>query len=52
LTKIIECVNYLHERKIIHRDLKPANILITDGINGRFVRLADFGLSGIHEFID
>jgi serine/threonine protein kinase len=32
--------------------LKPANILITDGINGRFVKLADFGLSVIHEFND
>jgi E3 ubiquitin-protein ligase HERC4 len=52
LTEIIECVHYLHERNIIHRDLKPANILITDGINGRFVKLADFGLSVNHEFND
>jgi serine/threonine protein kinase len=50
LTEILECVNYLHGRNIIHRDLKPANILITDGINGRFVKLGDFGLSVIHEF--
>jgi serine/threonine protein kinase len=50
LTEIIECVNYLHERKIIHRDLKPANILITDGIIGRFVKLGDFGLSVTHQF--
>jgi serine/threonine protein kinase len=52
LNEIIECVDYLHGRKIIHRDLKPANILITDGINGRFIKLADFGLSVIHEFND
>jgi serine/threonine protein kinase len=39
-------------RNIIHRDLKPANILITDGINGRFVKLADFGISVIHQYID
>jgi hypothetical protein len=51
LTEIIECVHYLHGRNIIHRDLKPANILITDGINGRFIKLGDFGLSVIHEFI-
>jgi hypothetical protein len=50
LTEIIECVHYLHGRNIIHRDLKPANILITDGINGRFIKLGDFGLSVIHEF--
>jgi serine/threonine protein kinase len=51
-TEMIECVHYLHGRNIIHRDLKPANILITDGINGRFVKLADFGLSVNHEFND
>jgi serine/threonine protein kinase len=52
LTEIIECVNYLHERNVIHRDLKPANIFVSDGINARFVKLTDFGLSVIHEFID
>ncbi len=52
LTEIIECIHYLHQRNVIHRDLKPANILVSDGINGRFVKLADFGLSVIHEFID
>jgi serine/threonine-protein kinase len=52
LTEIMECVNYLHGRNIIHRDLKPANILITDGINGRFVKLGDFGLSVTHDFND
>jgi serine/threonine protein kinase len=52
LTEIIECVYYLHERNVIHRDLKAANILITDGINGRFLKLEDFGLSVIHEFND
>jgi serine/threonine protein kinase len=49
---IIECVHYLHGRSVIHGDLKPANILITNGINGRFVKLADFGLSINHEFND
>ncbi len=52
LTEIIECIYYLHERNAIHRDLKPANILITDGINGRFLKFEDFGLSVIHEFND
>jgi alpha-tubulin suppressor-like RCC1 family protein len=51
-TEIIECVHYLHGRNVIHRDLKPANILITNGINGRFVKLADFGISVNHEFND
>jgi len=48
----LEAVNYLHSLKppIIHRDLKPTNILITEGLNGRFVKIADFGLAVIHEF--
>jgi serine/threonine protein kinase len=54
LIEIIECVDYLHRQNppIIHRDLKPANILVSNGINGKFVKLADFGLSVIHEPID
>ena len=53
--EILECVDYLHKLKpkpIIHRDLKPTNILITHGINGRFVKLADFGLAVVHKFDD
>jgi serine/threonine protein kinase len=56
LIEIIECVDYLHKQNppIIHRDLKPANILVSNGINEKFVKLliAHFGLSVIHEFID
>jgi tRNA A-37 threonylcarbamoyl transferase component Bud32 len=50
LTEIIECLNYLHKNDIIHMNLKPLNILITNGINGRFVKLGNFGLSLSHEF--
>jgi serine/threonine protein kinase len=52
LNEILECVDFLHKKNIIHRDLKPANILITDGINGKFIKLADFGLTIIHEMPD
>ncbi len=50
--EILESVNYLHKLKppIIHRDLKPTNILITNGMNGRFVKVADFGLAVVHEY--
>jgi serine/threonine protein kinase len=48
--EILISVDYLHKQKVIHRDLKPNNILITDGMNGRFVKVADFGLATIHEF--
>ncbi len=47
---ILQSVDYLHKQKVIHRDLKPSNILITYEMNGRFVRIADFGLAVIHEY--
>jgi hypothetical protein len=50
MIEILESVDYLHKQNVIHRDLKPTNILITDGMNGRFVKIADFGLATIHEF--
>jgi len=48
--EILESVDYLHKQNVIHRDLKPNNILITNGMNGRFVKIADFGLAVVHEF--
>ncbi len=48
--EILESVDHFHKQKVIHIDLKPTNILITDGMNGRFVKIADFGLATIHEF--
>jgi serine/threonine protein kinase len=41
LSEIIECVHYLHKCNIIYRDLKSTNILITEGINGRFLKLSN-----------
>jgi serine/threonine protein kinase len=48
--EILESVDYLHKQTVIHRNLKPNNILITKGMNGRFVKIADFGLATFHEF--
>ncbi len=39
---------HLFHTPIIHRDLKPENILLSDGTNGRFVKISDFGLSTFH----
>jgi serine/threonine protein kinase len=52
--EILESINYLHKLNppIIHRDLKPQNILITTGINGRFTKIADFGLATFHDSND
>ncbi len=48
--EILECVNFLHSKNIIHWDLKPENILVTDGTNGRFLKLGGFSLAVFHEF--
>jgi serine/threonine protein kinase len=52
LSEITESLDYLHNQEppVIHRDLKPSNILITDGSNLRFIKIADLGLVTIHEF--
>jgi alpha-tubulin suppressor-like RCC1 family protein len=50
----LEGVNFLHnlEPPIIHRDLNPNNILVTYDRNGRFVKIADFGLIALHKSDD
>jgi len=49
--EILHGINYLHklDPPIIHRDLKPTNILISDGNNGPFLKIADFGLATFHK---
>jgi serine/threonine protein kinase len=47
LVQILECVHYLHKQNIIHRDLKPENILTANGINNRFIKIADFGYAKV-----
>ncbi len=51
LIETLESVDYLHKQKppIIHRDLKPTNIMIAFKTDGRFVKLADFGLAKLQE---
>jgi serine/threonine protein kinase len=52
--QILEGVNYLHTQNppLIHRDLKPANILLKkDKAKGLCVKIADFGLIALQEFL-
>ncbi len=42
ILRVLEAVQYAHEKQVIHRDLKPSNILVTE--SGQ-VRLLDFGVS-------
>jgi alpha-tubulin suppressor-like RCC1 family protein len=48
--ELIQCVDYLHRQNKIHRDLRPANILIPREINGKFIKIGDFGLVTCHDF--
>jgi len=54
LIEILKSINFLHKQDppIIHRDLKPLNILITNGSNGKFIRIADFGIATVHESLE
>eukprot|EP00727_Mastigamoeba_balamuthi_P003545 m51a1_g13188 putative protein unc- isoform l (439) ;mRNA; f:745-2673 len=43
--QLVSAVDYLHTLGICHRDLKPENVLVTGGLGGLRVKLADFGLA-------
>ena len=47
--EILESIGYLHKESVIHRDIRPENILLTEGKNGRFVKICDFGIAIVHE---
>lgn len=50
--EILKGINYLHSQKpapVLHRDLKLSNILITNGENGHFIKICDFGLATINK---
>ena len=40
-TKILEAMQYVHEKGVIHRDIKPSNIFI---IEGKYPKILDFGI--------
>jgi serine/threonine protein kinase len=48
LVEILESIDFLHKQSIIHRDLKPQNILVSNGANGRYIKIADFGIATSH----
>jgi serine/threonine protein kinase len=50
--ELLESVQYLHSLKppIIHKDLKLSKILLSYGIDGRFIKLGHFRLPNFHQF--
>jgi len=47
IRKLIEALDYLHDKNIVHRDLKPENLLLKSKNEDTEVKLADFGLSKV-----
>ena len=41
-TRILDALQYIHDRGIIHRDLKPENVMVDDQDN---IKLIDFGIA-------
>jgi len=42
--QVCRAVAHAHRKGIVHRDLKPSNILVTDGEEGRTIKIIDFGI--------
>jgi len=46
---ILQALLYLHKNGIVHRDIKPENVLLQRTVNSLNAKLADFGLSAVHD---
>lgn len=47
LLPVLQALELAHQKGIIHRDLKPDNIFICDTVEGRIIKILDFGISKI-----
>jgi calcium/calmodulin-dependent protein kinase I len=49
ISKVVEAIQYLHEKGVIHRDLKPENLLYASPDDDSDIRITDFGLAKIYK---
>jgi len=49
IKKILEGVNYIHNKGIIHRDLKPSNIMVPDTKDFNQIKIIDFNIGILKE---
>jgi len=47
LRPVLQALAFAHGQGIVHRDIKPGNIMVTDGGQGRTLRVLDFGIAKI-----
>lgn len=44
ISMLIDGINYCTSKNIMHRDIKPENLLLSKVLNGKVLKIADFGL--------
>jgi uncharacterized protein (TIGR02145 family) len=47
IEKILEALNYAHQKGVVHRDIKPANIIYNP--NEQSIKILDFGIAKLHQ---
>jgi len=43
--KVCGAIQHAHQKGVIHRDIKPSNVLVSEGDDGPFPRVIDFGIA-------